>query len=196
VSDHTVSPTPGVRRTRRQRRPTGAPPPLPRRITPSTAVWLVLTAIIVTATFLVSANTPWLRIGDHAGTWLLRQLASVRTPWLTDLANWTSDTVLTWHPVIAVAVVLLIIVFRRWRHLLVFTLCLFLLEIAGSWIYNALSRPRPYGVPDRMDEVSLSAQPGRAADTCGRCRGGLGGLAWTAGASWVLGGRLAGCAVS
>ncbi len=37
---------------------------------------------------------------------------------------------------IKVAVVLLIIVFRRWRHLLVFTLCLFFLEIAGGAIYE------------------------------------------------------------
>jgi tRNA A-37 threonylcarbamoyl transferase component Bud32 len=147
VSDATVSPVPGVRRTRRQRRPTGAPPPLPRQITPSTTVWLVLTAIIVAGAFAVSKNTLWLRIADHTSTWLLRQLATVRTPWLTDLANWINDTVMTWHPVIVVAVVLLTIVFRRWRHLLVFTLCLFFLEIAGGWIYEGLSRPRPYGVP-------------------------------------------------
>jgi hypothetical protein len=147
VSDATVSPVPGVRRTRRQRRPTGAPPPLPRRITPSTTVWLALTAITVAGAFAVSKNTPWLRIADHASAWLLRQLGTVRTPWLTDLANWINDAVMTWHPVIVVAVVLLIIVFRRWRHLLVFTLCLFFLEIAGGWIYEGLSRPRPYGVP-------------------------------------------------
>ncbi len=54
---------------------------------------------------------------------------------------------LDWHPVIGVVVVLLITVFRRWRHLLVFTLGLFFLEIAGGWFYDHLSRPRPYGVP-------------------------------------------------
>jgi len=147
VSDATISPPPGVRRTRRQRRPTGAPPPLPRRITPSTTVWLALTAIMLANTFLISQNAPWLRIADHTSTWLLRQLGTVRTPWLTDLAAWINDAVITWHPVIVVAVVLLVIVFRRWRHLLVFTLCLFFLEIAGGWLYEGLSRPRPYGVP-------------------------------------------------
>ena len=136
-----------ARRTRRRRRPTGAPPPLPRRIGPSTTAWLALAAILVTGAFGVSERTGWLRAGDQASTWLLRQLAAVRTPWLTDLANWINNAVLTWHPAIAVAVVLLVIVFRRWRHLLVFTLCLFFLEIAGGSIYGALSRPRPYGVP-------------------------------------------------
>jgi hypothetical protein len=54
---------------------------------------------------------------------------------------------LAWHPVIGVVVVLLIMVFRRWRHLLVFMLGLFFLEIAGGSFYYHLSRRRPYGVP-------------------------------------------------
>jgi hypothetical protein len=92
-------------------------------------------------------RAPVLPAGDQASTWLLRQLAAVRTPWLTDLANWINDLVISWHPVIAVAVVLLTAVFRRWRHLLVFAACLFACEIAVRLIYDALSRPRPYGVP-------------------------------------------------
>ena len=156
MSDATVSPMPAARRTRRQRRPTGAPPPLPHRIGPSTTAWLALAAILVTGAFGVSERTGWLRIGDQANTWLLRQLAAVRTPWLTDLANWINATALTWYPAIVVAVVLLIVVFRRWRHLLVFTACLFFLEIAGGLIYDGLSRPRPYGVPiiGRWDDYS------------------------------------------
>jgi hypothetical protein len=95
----------------------------------------------------VSQRTSWLRAGDQAGTWPLRRVAAVRTPWLTDLANWINDVVMSWHPLLAVAVVALIIVFRRWRHLLVFAACLVVLEIAGGLIYDSLSRPRPYSVP-------------------------------------------------
>ena len=80
MSDATTKPTPSVRRTRRQRRPTGAPPPLPRRITPSTTAWLVLAASLVTGAFLVSERTPWLKAADQASTWLLRQLAAIQTP--------------------------------------------------------------------------------------------------------------------
>ena len=138
---------PAVRRTRRQRRPTGAPPPLPRRIGVSTTAWLVLAAITVTGAFLVSERTPWRRAADEASTWLLRRLAAVRTPWLTDVANGINVAGLDWHLVAGVAVVLLTIVFRRWRHLLVLLFCLFFLETTGGWIYDGLSRPRPYGVP-------------------------------------------------
>ncbi len=91
VSDATA-PMPAVRRTRRQRRPTGAPPPLPRRIGPSTTAWLVLAAILVTRR-VRSLGAHALAAGRRpASTWLLRQLAAVRTPWLTDLANWINAT--------------------------------------------------------------------------------------------------------
>ena len=155
MSDAAVGPKLGVRQTGRQRRPTGAPPPLPRRIGWSTTVWVVLAAILVAGAFTLSER----RLGDQANTWLLRQLAAIRTPWLTDLANWINAAGMTWHPVIAVAVVLLIVVFRRWRHLLIFTLCLFFLEIVGGWIYSSLTRPRPYGVPiiGRWDDYSSPA---------------------------------------
>jgi len=146
MSDATVSPPPAVRRTGRQRRPTGTPPPLPHRIGPGTTAWVVLAAVIVTGAFVISVRTPWRRLDDQADTWLLLRLAAVRTPWLTDLARRITATAQTWHAWIAVVVVLLTAVFRRWRHLLVLTLCLFFLEIIGLAIYDSLSRPRPYGV--------------------------------------------------
>ena len=136
-----------VRRTGHQRRPTGAPPPLPRRIAVTTTAWVALAAVLVAGAFLVSERTPWRAALDRASTWILQQLATVRTPWLTDVANGINAAGLYWHLVIGAAVVLLVIVFRRWRHLLVLLLCLLFLEIVGGWIYNGLSRPRPFGVP-------------------------------------------------
>ena len=81
-ADTAVSPaaTSTVRRTRRQRRPTGAPPPLPRRIAITTTAWLALAAISVTGAFLVSERTPWRAALDRVSTWMLQQLATVRTP--------------------------------------------------------------------------------------------------------------------
>ena len=37
--------------------------------------------------------------------------------------------------------------FRRWRHLLIFVCSLAFLELAGFWINQELTRPRPNGVP-------------------------------------------------
>jgi hypothetical protein len=45
----TRPPGSAVGKVRRQRRPTGAPPPLPRPIFMSTAAWLVLAVVALTA---------------------------------------------------------------------------------------------------------------------------------------------------
>ncbi len=151
-TERTVSPAvpPGSvpgQRTARQRRPTGAPPPLPHPVRVSTTAWLVLAVVIVSCAFLISAHTPWLGLGDRTNTRLLRLLAEVRTPWLTDVARGIKAAGSGWGvTVIGLSVVALTMIFRRWRHLLVFLGSLFFLEIVGQWIYFGLSRPRPYGI--------------------------------------------------
>jgi membrane-associated phospholipid phosphatase len=142
-----VPPPGSAPRTARQRRPTGAPPPLPHPLRVTTTAWLVLTAVIVTGAFLISAHTPWLELGDRGNTWFLRLIAAVRTPWLTDVARAIKTAGGGWAvTVLGLSVVALTMIFRRWRHLLVFLGSLFFLEIVAQWIYFGLSRPRPYGI--------------------------------------------------
>jgi tRNA A-37 threonylcarbamoyl transferase component Bud32/membrane-associated phospholipid phosphatase len=142
-----LPPGSAVYRTRRQRRPTGAPPPLPHPITISTVVWLSLAAVALAAAFLTAQYLPSLRVEDRFSTWLLLRLADLRTPWLTSLANGIKVAGSSWGvTVLGLTAVALIMVFRRWRHLLVFLFSLFFLITIGQWIYEALSRPRPYGV--------------------------------------------------
>ena len=143
-----LPPSSAVHRTRRQRRPTGAPPPLPHPFAVSTAAWLVLGAVVLAGAFLASQHTPWLRVDDRLSTWVLRWLAGMRTPWLTDVASGISGAGSGWGATgLGLAVVALTMAFRRWRHLLVFLGSLFFLENVGTPIYFGLSRPRPYGVP-------------------------------------------------
>jgi membrane-associated phospholipid phosphatase/tRNA A-37 threonylcarbamoyl transferase component Bud32 len=135
-------------RARIRRRPTGAPPPLPHPIGIGATAWLLLAVVILAGAFLFSGRTPWLRFGDRAGTWFLRLIADLRTPWLTDVARSVNAIGSGWGvTVLALSVVALTMIFRRWRHLLVFIGSLVVLEIVGAhWIYDPLSRPRPYGV--------------------------------------------------
>jgi membrane-associated phospholipid phosphatase len=136
-----------AQRARPQRRPTGAPPPLPHPISFSTTAWLLLVVVLVTGAFLISERTPWLRLGDRANTWFLRLLAEVRTPWLTDIASAINSAGTSWGlTAVGLSVVVLTMVFRRWRHLFVFVGSYFFLVIVSQWIYNGLSRPRPYGI--------------------------------------------------
>src|SRR5215467_7355573 len=149
TQDHQAIRPPGsaVHKTRRQRRPTGAPPPLPHPVTITTTAWLVLAALVLAVAFVAAQHTPWLRMDDRASTWVLRQLAGMRTPWLTDVANGINVAGSGWAAtVLGLSAVILTMIFRRWRHLLVFMGSLLFLEFAGTWIYFQLSRPRPYGV--------------------------------------------------
>ena len=143
-----LPPGAAVHKGRRQRRPTGAPPPLPHPVTITTTAWLVLAAVGLAGAFVASQHTPWLRVEDQASTWMLRQLAAIRTPWLTDIANGIKVAGTSWGvTVLGLSVVALTMAFRRWRHLLVFMGSVLFLAIAGTVIYHALSSPRPYGVP-------------------------------------------------
>jgi membrane-associated phospholipid phosphatase len=103
--------------------------------------------VIVACAFLFTAQTPWLRVDDQTNTWILRLLAQARTPWLTDVAGGIKAAGSGWGvTVLGLSVVALTMIFRRWRHLLVFLGGLFFLELVGQWIYFGLSRPRPYGI--------------------------------------------------
>jgi membrane-associated phospholipid phosphatase len=125
-----------VRRSGRRRRPTGAPPPLPRSLQP-TGVWWAAAAVVLVS--LGVAVTVW----DDA---VVRWLAGLRLPGLTGLmeavvASTGSVGVvgaLRWATVIA------LLALRRIRHLLVFV---------GSFLAVLLvvrlatvDRPRPFGV--------------------------------------------------
>ena len=144
----TVPPGPAVRKARRQRRPTGAPPPLPHPVTVTTTAWLVLVAVVLAGAFLAAQHTPWLRIDDRVSTWVLRSLAGIRTPWLTDVANGINVAGSGWGATaLGLSVVALTMAFRRWRHLLVFLGSVLFLEIVGHVDLLRAVRPRPYGVP-------------------------------------------------
>src|SRR6478672_4121455 len=72
------------RRGGRQRRPSGAPPPLPRTIGASGKLWLVLAALAAVGLILL----PIVGQPDPAArfeTRVLVQLARLRTGWLTDV---------------------------------------------------------------------------------------------------------------
>jgi hypothetical protein len=135
-------------KARRRRRPTGEPPPLPHPVAITTTAWLALAAAGLAGAFVAAQRTSWLRVDDRAGMWVLRQLAGIRAPWLTEVANGINVAGSGWGAsVLGLSVVALAIAFRRWRHLAVFVGGLMFLDIAGTQIYYALSRPRPYGVP-------------------------------------------------
>jgi hypothetical protein len=95
----------------------------------------------------ISVRAPSLRLDNQVNSAVLRFFARARTPWLTGVANGIYTAGSGWGAtVLGLSAVVLIIAFRRWRHLLVFLCSLFALTLAMDVITEGMTRPRPYGV--------------------------------------------------
>jgi tRNA A-37 threonylcarbamoyl transferase component Bud32/membrane-associated phospholipid phosphatase len=137
-----------VRRSGRRRRPTGAPPPLPRSIQ-TTGVWWAAAAVVLITLTKVAFGPARRSIGVAVTVWddaVVRWLAGLRLPGLTGLMEAIVASTgsvgmvgaLRWATVIA------LLALRRFRHLVVFV---------GSFLAVLLvvrlatvDRPRPFGV--------------------------------------------------
>src|SRR5215203_1172865 len=133
----------------RRRRPTGAAPPLPYRLQTSGIRWLVAAVILIGLTLAIFARG--LRgsavavtvVDDAVVGWLASLVGPGLVGPLRGLARIASWGVL-WT--LSYGLVLVLLVLRRWRHLL---LWLVVVEL-GSFLIFVLAvigrRPRPFGV--------------------------------------------------
>src|SRR6266545_1280550 len=136
-----------IRRTRKRRRPTGAPAPLPRKLGLSGSLWLGMMAWIAIVTVLLLRFDPVLHLSNDIETWWMVRVASIRSGWLTHIMRAVKIAGSSWGvTVLGLGLVGLLMIYRRWRHLLVFLGSLFVMQIVGGIVYDALTRPRPYGV--------------------------------------------------
>jgi membrane-associated phospholipid phosphatase/tRNA A-37 threonylcarbamoyl transferase component Bud32 len=136
-------------RSPRRRRPTGAAPPLPYRLQTSGVGWLVAAVVVVGLTVAIFAQG--LRgpavaitvIDDAVVGWLaglvgpglvapLRGLARVASWWVL----WT----------LSYGLVLVLLVLRRWRHLIVWLAVAVLGDFLTFGLATIARRPRPFGV--------------------------------------------------
>ena len=91
----------------------------------------------------------WFERWDHT-----RQLWVVehREPWLTDLFKVVNLLAAAWTiRVLRWAVILVLVVFKRWRHLFVFLGAIILTEIVTYVTASIIARPRPLGIPILAD---------------------------------------------
>jgi membrane-associated phospholipid phosphatase/tRNA A-37 threonylcarbamoyl transferase component Bud32 len=129
----------------RQRRPTGAPPPLPKAIGLTGKLWVAaVLVLVVSGTIWLHATTGPL---DRLDVVFIRFVSAVRTGWLDSLTrglNWLGSR---WGlPSFGLIAVALAAIFRRWRHLVVFLVSLALLEIIEPMVHQLAARPRPLSV--------------------------------------------------
>jgi tRNA A-37 threonylcarbamoyl transferase component Bud32 len=139
----------GVRQSRRRRRPSGAPPPLPRHLETTGVGWLVA-AVALVAVFAVSfaASRRGAAVAvSAADDRVVRWLSELNRGWLAGVAavaafpaSWLASKILAW------CIVVPLLVFRRIRHLVVYVVALAVTSQLTSSLSSALKRPRPLGV--------------------------------------------------
>jgi hypothetical protein len=143
--------TAGVVRGRRRRRPAGEPPPLPRRIGTTGRWWLGFGTLAITAWAVAVANAGGTPL--PVDEWVLEGLARLRTPALTRVMHAVAElgsrlviVVLGW------ATILVLLAFRRFRHLLVF--------LGAFWLVQALASYLAHADPVAMATLGPAGPPG------------------------------------
>jgi tRNA A-37 threonylcarbamoyl transferase component Bud32/membrane-associated phospholipid phosphatase len=141
----------GGRRTTR-RRPSGAPPPLPRDLRTTGVGWLICAVVAVVVTVLIFRNgvrgaaITAIVVDDTVVRWM----SDIDLPGVHGIARGVSYAGSWW--VIEVTLWLLtvaLIVFRRWRHLLIYLVVSQLAQFVHARLYDLTTQPRPFGVPLR-----------------------------------------------
>ena len=141
-----------VRRTRRVRRPTGAPAPLPRSIGRSGRRWIVAALVLVVWMIVCLVSSAARRGTDHVDAYVLRTLAGWRTGWLTAVARGIDRVATGWTMFfVAMALIAFTMFFRRWRHLFTFLGSIVVLAVLGQTMINGYERPRP-------DDVAITGR--------------------------------------
>ena len=135
-------------RQSQRRRPSGAPPPLPRHLETTGVGWL-LVAIGLVAVFAISfvASRHGAAVAvTVADDRVVKWLSGLRRGWLTGVvavaafpASWLASKILAW------CIVVPLLVFRRVRHLVVYVVALAVTSQLALVLSAALKRPRPFG---------------------------------------------------
>ncbi|HEX5017137.1 MAG TPA: phosphatase PAP2 family protein [Actinomycetes bacterium] len=150
--------TPGVRagdtrsappfaRALPHRRPSGEPPPLPRKLNKSGKYWLTLALVVVSFGAIVATTSRTGVVMDVVDHQVLVWLSELRMSLITDLmlvVGWLASStalVIAWW----ISLVIMI-VWRRWRHLIVWVIAMLIvsnLALAGAQV---IQRPRPLDI--------------------------------------------------
>ncbi len=133
-----------MRLSGRRRRPSGEKPPLPRELQASGWFWILtgVTVVLVWISLFAFPGTSswwtdrdmtvlrWLRdLRSDRLTGMMDALHALGSPWLLRPLRW--------------ATILLLIFYKRWRHLFGFLAALFIVAVGVNALEVAVARPRP-----------------------------------------------------
>ena len=127
------------------RRPSGAPPPLPKSIGFTGWLWLLVTFVVVgLASLWLHFSLSALHLVDG---FITDVVVDVRMGWLDGTTRFFNTAASTGGiAVLAAGVILATGWFRRWRHIIICLVSIAAVELAAGGFYLVASRPRPFGV--------------------------------------------------
>jgi tRNA A-37 threonylcarbamoyl transferase component Bud32 len=184
-----------------RRRPSGEPPPLPRELGRSGKFWLIMTAYFLSVLLGVVLFDNLSGIFDRFDTARLRWFATIRTDWLTDVAEWVNVLGSRWTiRVLRWVTILALVAFKRWRHLFVFLGSVLVIELVIYEIEILLARPRPLGIEIIGEWEGFAMPSGPVAALAGTLVGMIYSLVVPGRprdiAKWVVGGLIAALVLS
>jgi membrane-associated phospholipid phosphatase/tRNA A-37 threonylcarbamoyl transferase component Bud32 len=145
VTDGSRRHLPGV--PARRRRPSGEPPPLPRELGRTARFWLLMTVYFVAVLIGVLIFPSLEDLFEKVETRMMVTVGGWRTPFLTGVAKLINGAASIWTiRILRWGTILMLLVFRRWRHLFVFLVALLVTEVAAYDISIVIRRPRTYDV--------------------------------------------------
>ena len=160
----------------RQRRPSGAPPPLPRHIERSGLIWLAAAIVATGAAIAVFAGglNRWAVDVTVIDDTLTRWVAGAPVPGFTAVARVIAEAGAAPVTVIAGYMLLLaLIVLRRFRHLLVLVVSYEVLMLLTTVFLLAVHRPLPFGVPAQFRWAGFSMPSVEIEKVCAVLTGAL-----------------------
>lgn len=130
---------------KRHRRPTGAPPPLPRSVGGTGVLWLALVLLIVVS------GTLWLHQTteplDRIDAPVSEVVTSLRSGWLDGVARFLNGLAAKGTlGLVGLATIAVAAASRHWRRLIVFVVGLVVLAQLSSLLTIYAARPRPFDV--------------------------------------------------
>jgi len=142
-----AGPPPAVTRARPRRRPSGEPPPLPRELQTSGKWWLGLAAAVVVFWIVVAVTRRTAVAVDVLDNRVLEWFTSLRSDPLTTVMK-AAGVLGTAYALQALwyGTLLVLIIWRRWRHLFVWLGAMLTVEVIASGAAELIRRPRPLGV--------------------------------------------------
>ena len=130
-----------------RRRPSGEAPPLPRQLGRTGKVWLAITVGFGLLVIVVAVNESMQAGVEVLDSAISRWFASWRVSSLTDVMEIIALVASRWViRAIRWATIGTLIVFRRWRHLVVFVGAMITEAMLSYGLVNSIHRPRPLGV--------------------------------------------------